>query len=214
MTHLFLIILESVLFVTALSTDALIASLAYGSNKIKIPFISVLVISLLCTGILGISLLAGTFLKPFLPTEFMKGISFTILFFLGIIKLLDNIIKAIIDRHNVIQKEIKFSMLNLNFILNIYADPKGADVDESKILSPREALSLGVALSFDSLAAGIGAALGNINIIAVIFSSLLLSMASIKCGEMIGHKLCEKVPFQLSWLSGVILIALAFARVL
>lgn len=214
MNHPVFIILESILFVTALSTDALIASLAYGSNKIKIPFVSVQVITFLCTGILGISLLIGAFLKPFLPTEFLKGISFTILFFLGIMRLLDNIIKALIDKYTIINKQIKFSMLNLNFILNIYADPKGADIDESKILSPREALSLGIALSFDSLAAGVGAGLGNVNIIAALLASLLFSTAAIKCGEMIGNKLSDKVPFQLSWLSGIILIALAVVRLL
>jgi len=213
MNHTVFIILESTLFVTALSTDALIASLAYGSNKIKIPYVSVMVIALLCTGILGISLLVGTFLKPFLPTELLKGISFAILFFIGIMKLLDNIIKALIDKYTLINKQIKFSMLNLNFILNIYADPKEADIDESKVLSPREALSLGIALSIDSLAAGVGAALGNVNIIAVILASLLLSTAAIKCGEILGNKLSEKVPFKLSWLSGFILIALAIVRV-
>ncbi len=213
MTHILLIILESVLFVTALSTDALIASLAYGSNKIKIPLESILVISFLCTGILGLSLLGGTFLKPFLPEEFIKGISFTILFFLGIMKLLDNIVKALIDKHTLIHKQIKFSMLNLNFILNIYADPKEADIDESKTLSPAEAMSLGIALSFDSLAAGVGAALGNINVVSIILSSLLLSMLSIKVGELLGNKLSDKVPFRLSWLSGIILIILAIIRI-
>ena len=101
-------ILESVLFVSALSTDALIASFAYGSNKIKIPLLSVLVITFICTATLGISLLFGTFLKPYLSAGLLKLFSFSILMVLGIMRLMDNIIKSIIDKHNDINKQIKF----------------------------------------------------------------------------------------------------------
>jgi putative sporulation protein YtaF len=212
MNYLLFKILESIVFVAALSTDALIASIAYGSNKIKIPLTSLQVISFLCTIILGISLLLGTCAKQYIPNSLLHFVSFGILFILGIIKLLDNMIKSIIDKHTVIKKQIRFNLLNLNFILSIYADPKEADVDESKILSPKEALSLAIALSIDNMAAGIGAALSNISIPAVLVASLLLSMLAIKSGELLGNKLSDKVPFRLSWLSGGILITLAFLR--
>jgi len=212
MNHILFTIFEAIIIAIALSTDAFIASFAYGSNKIKIPFSSMQVISFICTGILGISLLLGTSLKPYLPSELLKIASFIILFILGIVKLLDNLIKSIINKHTIIDKQIKFSVLNLNFILNIYADPKEADLDESKTLSPSEALSLAIALSLDSLAAGFGIAFGNINIFAIIICSLIFSMLSIKSGAFIGNKISDKVPFQLSWLSGILLIFLAFLR--
>lgn len=212
MTNLMLKILESVLFVAALSTDALIASLAYGSNKIKIPFISVQVIVFLCTGILGISLLLGVFLRPFIPGGLLRLISFLILFFLGVTRLLDNLIKILINKHATIKKEFQFSMFNLNVILNIYANPKEADSDQSKTLSPKEAFTLGLALSIDSMAAGVGAALGSLNIAAVLLASLILSTLSIKAGELIGRRISSRNPFQISWLGGVLLIILAFLR--
>jgi len=212
MNHILFTIFEAIIIAIALSTDAFIASFAYGSNKIKIPFSSMQVISFICTGILGISLLLGTSLKPYLPSELLKIASFIILFILGIVKLLDNLIKSIINKHTIIDKQIKFSVLNLNFILNIYADPKEADLDESKTLSPSEALSLAIALSLDSLAAGFGIAFGNINIFAIIICSLIFSMLSIKSGAFIGNKISDKVPFQLSWLSGILLIFLSFLR--
>jgi len=212
MNHILFTILESIIIAIALSTDAFIASFAYGSNKIKIPFSSMQVIAFICTGILGISLLLGASLKPYLPEELLKIASFLILFLLGIVKLMDNIIKAIINKHAIIDKQIKFSLLNLNFILNIYADPKEADLDESKTLSPREALSLAIALSLDSLAAGFGIAFGNVNLFAIIVCSLIFSMISIQSGAYIGNKISDKVPFQLSWLSGILLISLAFLR--
>lgn len=211
MNNLMYEIIESILFVIAISTDAFIASFSYGSNKIKIPMISVQVISFLCTLVLGISLLLGTFLKPYLPGSILHIISFGILFVLGIIKLLDNMIKSIIDKHTL-HRQIKFRLFDLNFILNIYANPKEADVDVSKTLSPKEALSLALALSIDSLMAGFGAALANVSILAVLISSLLLSFLAVKSGEFIGNRLSEKLPFRLSWLSGIILISLAFLK--
>lgn len=214
MNHLVFKILESVLFVTALSTDTFISSLAYGSNKIKIPFTSIQVITSLCTGILGISLLLGVFLKGYMPEELLKIISFLILFLLGISRLMDNLVKMLIEKHTALHKQIKFCMFNLKFILNIYADPKEADTDQSKILSPKEALSLAIALSLDSLAAGVGAGLGNVNVLAVIISSIILSVIAIKAGEQIGKKISDKVPFQISWLGGVLLMTLAVFRLL
>ncbi|NNJ32054.1 sporulation membrane protein YtaF [Lacrimispora defluvii] len=214
MLHLLLKIVESVLFVIALSTDALISSLAYGSNKIKIPFLSVQIIAFLCTGILGISLLLGVILMPHIPGELLKLISFLILLFLGITRLMDNIIKMLINKHATLNKEFQFSIFNLNFILHIYANPKEADLDQSKTLSSKEAFTLGLALSIDSMAAGVGAALGNINIVSVILSSLILSNISIKLGEFIGRKISDKVPIQISWLGGILLITLAFLRIL
>ncbi len=205
-------ILESVIFATALSTDSFIASLAYGSNKIKIPFLSVLVIAFICTGILGISLLLGTFIKAYIPGEILKLISFIILLLLGITKLMDNIVKMIIDKYTTINREFKFSIFSINLILNIYANPKEVDLDKSKSISPKEAFSLALALSLDSLAAGVGAALGSVNVLAVIVSSLILSIVSIKSGELIGKKISDKAPTQISWLGGVLLITLAFFR--
>ncbi len=205
-------IVESVVFVIALSTDALIASIAYGSNKIKIPKSSVAVVSLVCTAALGLSLVLGTFLRPFLPSSILQLISFGILFILGVFKLLDNLIKSLINKHTTINKQIEFSMLNLNFILNIYANPNEADVDDSKVLSPKEALSIATALSIDSLVAGAGAALVNVSILAILISSIIFSALAVKSGEIIGIKLSDKVPFRLSWLSGIILILLAVYR--
>ena len=211
MNHMLISIFESLAFVVALSTDALIASLAYGSSRIKIPILSLMEITFICTSILGISILFGSLLKSFIPVLLLKFISFLILLLLGITKLVDNIIKAIIDKHRI-EKEFKFSLLNLNFILNIYANPKDADIDNSKIISTKEAFSLSIALSIDNLAAGVGAALGNINILAVIIFSIIISMISIKSGEYLGNKISNKMHFSLSWLSGVLLIVIAFFK--
>jgi len=203
---------EAFILASSLSLDAFTVGFAYGSNKIKIPFLSVQIINILCSSIVGISFLVGNIIKNYIPHWFTVFICFTVFILLGIIKILDSFTKSFIRKHKNINKKIKFTFLNFNFILNLYADPEEADVDLSKILSPVEAVALAVSLSFDGLTVGFGAALGNVNGIAVFFSSLITDAFFLMFGCYIGNKIAKKVSFNLSWLSGVILIALAFSK--
>lgn len=192
--------------------DAFIASFAYGSDKIKIPMISVQVINIICSSILGLSLLAGSLIRPFVAPWLTTVICFSLLFILGIIKLLDSLIKTFIRKHNDMNKQIHFSMFSLRFVLSLYVDPEDADQDHSKIISPSEAVSLGTALSLDGMAVGFGAALGNINPMAVVLCSLVTNTLLVFLGSFSGRKVAQKLPFNVSWLSGVILIILAFSK--
>ena len=208
----FTTILEAIILASALSLDAFVASFAYGSRKIKIPFKSVQIINLICSAITGLSLLAGSILRQYIPDWLTVTISFSILFILGIVKLLDSITKSIIRKHNNLNKEIKFSLFNLKFILNLYANPEEADIDRSRILSPVEAASLAIALSLDGITVGLGAAIGNVNGLAVFICSLITNMTAILLGCFAGNKIAGKTHFNLSWLSGLILIILAFSK--
>lgn len=199
---------------SALSMDAFVASFAYGSNKIKIPMLSIQIINIVCSSILGISLLVGTLVKQYIPDWLTIMICFTILFVLGIAKLLDSIIKSIIRKYNNFNKEIEFSMFNIKFILSLYANPEDADIDSSRIISPMEASSLAIALSLDGLAVGFGAALGNVNGLAIFLSSLVTNAIAVILGCYLGNKIARKLSFNLSWLSGILLIFLAFLKLL
>lgn len=196
----------------ALSVDALTAGFAYGSKKIKIPFASVTVINVICSSILGISLLAGAKISPYLPAWLTTSISFGILFLFGSIKLLDSITKSFIRKHNNFKKVIRASFLNLNFILNLYADPEKADIDDSKSLSIPEASALAVSLSLDGIAIGLGAGMANVNILAVFLWSLISDMVFVMTGHFLGNKAAHKLPFNISWVGGVLLIWLAFSK--
>lgn len=205
-------ILEAAMLASALSVDAFVASFAYGSTKIKIPVLSVHIINIICCSILGVSLLVGGILKPYLPDWLTVTICFVILFILGLIKLFDGIIRSIIRKHNNLSKQVKFSMFNCNFILNLYANPEAADVDASKVISPKEAASLAIALSLDGMAVGFGAALGNVNGLAVFLCSFITNGLAIILGCYAGNKIARSLQFNISWLSGALLIVLAFLK--
>jgi putative sporulation protein YtaF len=202
--------MPAVLLVFAVSADAFISSFAYGAKRIKIPFASVTVITVICSGVLALSLYAGELLRPLLPGNAANILCFLILFILGFIKLLDNVIKSIIKKYNRINGRIKFKLLSLHFILNVYANPEDADEDKSKTLSPAEAASLAVALSLDGLAAGVGTALGGANKPLIIVMSLFTGLLAIILGCFAGNKAADSSSKDnFSWVGGAGLIALA-----
>jgi len=205
-------IIEALILASALSADAFVASFAYGSNKIKIPAVSVHIINIICSVILGISLLIGTMVRAYIPGFLTTAICFTILFLLGLAKLFDSITKSIIRKNSNLNGQFKFSMFNFKFVLSLYADPQAADIDRSKTISPSEAAALAVALSLDGLAVGFGAALVDINGWAVFICSLITGFIALISGAYLGNRIAHRLRFNISWISGIVLIILAFMK--
>lgn len=207
-----IMLLEAVVLASSLSLDAFIASFAYGSNKIKMSLPSLIVINLVCSGILGLSLLLGATIQPYLSPDVNRLLCFLILFIIGLTKLLDDLAKAFIRKHGSLSKRIRFSFLNFKFVLNVYANPEKADVDHSKSISLGEAVSLAVALSLDGMAVGFGAALGDVSGMTLFFASFFTDTAAILLGIYLGNRIASTLRFNISWLSGAILIVMAFLK--
>ena len=205
-------ILQAAAIAISVSIDAFAASFAYGCKKITMPMFSVLLVNFICTIIIGLSFLFGSVIVPFIPGWLAVGLSFSILFIIGIIKLFDSITKSIIIKYTQFNKEIKLSVFNLKLVMRLYADPETADVDVSKSISSREAVVLAVSLSLDGFAVGLGAAMIGINGWALVLSALATGFAALLIGCRLGNKAAEKLRFNISWLGGVILIGLAFMQ--
>ncbi|WP_051365849.1 hypothetical protein [Metaclostridioides mangenotii] len=103
--------LEIFLLVIALSIDSFVASFAYGANKIKIPISSVAVINIICTLVLGVSLFLGSAIGSYIPSNLTKIICFSILFFIGLIKLFDSTSKSFIKKTTISIKKLTFLCL-------------------------------------------------------------------------------------------------------
>ena len=209
---MFITILEAALIASAISLDSLVAGFAYGTNKIKINLRYVLLINLICCVMIGAGFFFGGILKDYISEGAAAIASFTILFLLGLIKILDGFTKSLIKKYTDLSREIKFSLFNFNFILKLYADPKASDADLSKNISMSEAASIAIALSLDGVAVGLGAALGGVNWIAVILLSAVTGICAIIFGRYIGERAASKFKRNLSWLGGVALIILAVAQ--
>lgn len=180
-------ILEILLLVTAISIDAFAAGFAYGISRTRIPFSSLCILTSISSLILAVSLLMGNLLTGFLTPAQTCTISFLVLLLLGITKLFDH---SCCDHANK------------------------ADKDKDKLLSPVEAISLGFALSIDSAAAGIGAALEPFSIPTAIIASFLMGVLAVLLGSFFGKKLSCHVQKNICWVSGVLLILLAFLKLL
>jgi len=202
------------MLVLALGIDAFVCSFSYGASKIKIPFKSVLVINIVCVSLLAIGLFLGVIINSFLSADIAGWIAFIILFGLGISKIFDSTIKRVIRKYNGIDKDFKFSLFNLSFIFKIYADPEEADVDQSKELTPKEAMPLAVAIGLDGLSVGIGIGIAMINPFLILGLSRISDTIAIMLGAYLGNKLAQKTNWDLSWLSGVILILIAILEIL
>ena len=205
----FFSILEALILAAAISVDALAASFAYGSQKIRIPVRSLFVVSLICSVVLGLTLLVGAQMGEWIGARSAAMLSFTILFGLGLIRICDSWLKNWIRKRRDLSGQIKFSAFNLKFILQVYADPKAADADGSRVLSVGEAAVLAVALSLDGIAAGLGAGLFGAGAWITTGAAFLLTLTAVATGCRLGGRLAAKLTADISWISGGLLILLA-----
>lgn len=205
-------VLEAAAIASALSVDALVAGFAYGARQIRLPWRSALVISLICSAIVGASLGLGSLAALFLSPGLRRGLCFGVLFALGLVKLLDGIARWAIRRYGNLDGKVGFSLFSLRFVLHVYADPAAVDLDHSQTISVTEAASLALALSLDGAAAGFGAAMGQASALAVVTASLIANQLTLTLGFWLGERLSRRFSVSLGWLGGVILILLAFSK--
>lgn len=212
MPFLFRDMINILLLVTALSIDAFVAGFAYGVDRIRIPLLSKVIIGGLSAGSLLISLLAGRGILAGIPQSFARWISIALLFAVGFVKLFDGTIKCIIRRKKPMEKHLDFHMFDLCFLLTVYADPNKADADRGGILSAKEACSLGIALSIDSMAAGIGAGIAATPVAFPVLFAFLLGVTAIGTGVFLGNRVAARYSLDFSWVGGLLLILLSVLK--
>lgn len=205
---------QALILSVALSVDAFLAAFAYGGQKIKVPAASVATIGILCGLVLLVTLKVGTLLGPMLGESVGKMISFLVLLILGAVRLADSFVKSYIRKRQGRSKELEFSAFNLRFILRIYADPQLADADSSNALSVKEAVALSIALSLDGIAAGVGAGITGLNTWLTVGVFVVLTVLAIKVGCALGNRIAGKLKRDISWISGAMLMVLAFIKML
>ena len=199
------------LLVLALSIDALIASLAYGANNIHIALAPAAVISGVGTACLGLSLLAGGIIRQAVHPAVCSGISFGLLFLVGLVTLFEGLFKNYLRRRRG-AKQVSFEMQGIRFVLDVFLDETKADSDDSKDLSVRESLYLAAALSVDSLASGLGSGLSDIPIFLTIAIYAVIQFIVVLAGFHLGKRLRGITTPDLSPLSGILLMIVAFTR--
>ena len=200
------------LLVCALCVDTFTAGIAYGADRVKLTLPQIGAVSGICSLCLGISLIFGNIIDILIPETFTTLVCCSSLFFLGALKLIDSAIRHYLKYHESVRRDICFSISSLSFIISIYTDPLEADEDRNKILSWRETFFFSIAMSIDSLISGTMAAFLKIPVLLTVLASFLVGVVFICSGLFVGARIQQRLPFDLSWMSGILFIVLAVIR--
>ena len=179
---------QILLLVLALSLDTLAAAAALGGREIRLPLSSTLILGGGSALALTLSAAVGQQLSDFLPAAAAARLSWLILTGLGLARLLDCLLRGWTGRGEDAPAQLKFHLLRCSFLLQVWRDSAAADVDRSHSISPAEALPLSLALSLDSLAAGVGAAFPLEWLPATASLCLLAGCLSVWAGTALGRK--------------------------
>lgn len=216
----------AILFALALSFDGFGVGLSYGIRRIRIPFFSMLVIALCTVFSMGIAVVFGDTLMnvlSFIPANWLAA---SILIGIGgfqVVRALTNAIKGeanqkavpvctLASREPIVKLEFKI----LGIIVQVLRTPEQADLDGSGVISPKESILLGIALSLDAFASGLalGLAVGVLNSLSAIGWVALMQFMMIRLGQALTGKIPEEYLEKLEFLPGTMLILIALGKLI
>ncbi|MFE5318893.1 sporulation membrane protein YtaF [Paenibacillus sp. NPDC056579] len=217
----------------AVSLDGFSVGVMYGLRKIRIPLVSVAIISL-CSGcIIYLSMQIGVLVSRFVDPLYAKAAGGLILIGIGVWAVYQVLSKKkdeddapagqspeaevkVEETPVASAKEVMYIELKrLGLVIQILRKPSIADIDRSGNISASEAVLLGVALSLDAFGAGIGAALIGF---APLITSAVIALASgtfLATGLRIGFKYSDLSWIQrLSVFPGFVLIIMGIMKLM
>lgn len=171
----------------AANLDNFGVGVSYGVQKLRIPILSNFFIAILSGIITFISVLAGHLLSHLITTANLLGALMIIIigFWVGLHKSSsDNNLPAAIPA----MKTYSLTIKPLSCIVQITKNPSSADLDANGFISTKEAMALGLTLSFNCIATGIGAGLTGLAALPLSISVFIFSMVSICSGYWTGWK--------------------------
>lgn len=202
------------LFLTAISIDSLTAGLTYGTQRVLIKPFSYLILICVPAAFITAANRISSHILGFLPKTALPILSFTVLAILGFSKLSESLIRLLAHRHPSLTRNWGCKIKQINIIFTVYLSPEDANQDDLQILSPKEALLLSLALSLDSVLAGIAFHTEPIPMAALFLLAALFNLLLFAAGYGFGHLISSVLRVDLSWLSGLFLLLLAIQALL
>ncbi|MDD4237852.1 MAG: sporulation membrane protein YtaF [Desulfotomaculaceae bacterium] len=210
-------ILSYILFALALNVDSFCTGLTYGAKSIKVPPLSLLIISLVSMLSIAISMAAGRLLAANIPAPLVYRLGSGLLLLLGFWVLFQTLrkqAKSYRPSKNSVDKTVEIRLRPFGLIIQLLKEPARADVDSSGVISAHEALVLGAALAVDAFVAGCAVSLLGFSILvtapAVGVGYFLLACLGIATGRSVS---AGRVGRQLTALPGCILILLGLLKI-
>ena len=207
-------------FAVALSLDGLGVGLSYGMRKIKIPWKSLVVISIASAAALGLSMVLGHLIASFLSKQIAGIVGGMALVLIGIWLLLQGWSQRLEEKDPTLSGTIepltifKLSIPSLGLVIKILKEPAKADFDRSGTISVNEAIFLGFALAMDALGAGLGAAMMGFS---PWFTPMVLAVSKfllVSLGLYLGSQFSvDRLRKDLGLVPGAIIIALGVMQI-
>ena len=198
----------------AANLDNLGVGISYGVQKIRVPFISNFSIAFLSGIITIISVLTGHLLSHYIAVAGELGASMIVI--IGIWVMVhktstSNSLPVAIP----VMKTYSVPIKAFSCVVQITKEPSVADFDANGIISTKEAMVLGLTLSFNCIATGVGAGLTGMDPLSSSISVFIFSMVSISVGYLIGWKTASDRFEHLSQvISGAVLILIGIYELL
>ncbi|MCK8824015.1 sporulation membrane protein YtaF [Fuchsiella alkaliacetigena] len=214
-----------VILALAVSLDGSLAGITYGLRKVKIPKLSLLIISLTSATAVLISMVLGQFIAQFLSPDFAELIGGLMLVLIGSWIFYQSLRQLMWQRsldseieidNNLSERELlfKLNIKSLGLAIKILQEPMQADLDHSGVISKAEAVFLGFALALDALGAGFGAAMAGYSpLITTIFVGVS-KFVCISLGLYLGSKFnLGENNYKATLLPGLLLILLGLFNI-
>ncbi|HEU4962303.1 MAG TPA: sporulation membrane protein YtaF [Bacilli bacterium] len=215
----------------AVSLDGFGVGITYGLRKIRIPWWSLLVVTLCAASMILVAMQVGSVLSQYVPVQFAKSFGAVILIGVGSFAIYNiltqkekdlpeaNVVETggadpeapsdSLQRMTVLHLELK----KIGLVIQILRTPSSADVDRSGDISVKEALVLGFALSMDAFGAGIGASLVGFHSWSTALTIALMNLLFITSGVKIGMRYADtRVLRKMAYLPGVMLILIGISK--
>lgn len=220
-------VISLIILALAVSLDGFGVGLMYGFRRIKIPLLSVFIISI-CSGIvMFIAMLAGDQLAYFLSIEVAETLGSVILIGLGTWAIFNMLFKrddAACEVNvpaepphipSTSRRLLHIEISKLGLVIDVLKRPATADMDRSGNISAVEAILLGSALSLDAFGAGIGAAFIQLSPWTTPLLVSMISGAFLLLGLRYGASYAETSWMRrMSLLPGILLILIGIIKLL
>lgn len=197
-------IFSSLLFGVSASLDAFLVGITYGIRKIHISFLQNLAVSLITLAGTVLSIGLGMQIVPFFPQNAAACAGSGILIAMGlyyIIKFMTVRIKKCLDAKRMSESELSQTSLEKE--------------KTAPVLSVRETVLLGLALSVNNMGIGVGASIAGLTLAPAAVMTLLFSVIFLLLGNSLGKtrllRMADKIADPLS---GLLLIGLGVCELL
>ena len=176
-------VLSIFFFALSSSSDNFIIGLSYGAKKIKINFVSNLLVALIsCIGTIA-AMLFGKLISKIIAPQYTNMFGSLILMLFGVFMLV-NVCKKKSNDNKELLCDSSSKVYDYNEMIK---HPEAVDKNNSKTIEFKEAIILGLILCINNIGLGIGASISGLNIYITSISSLIFSILFIKLGCYFGR---------------------------